>query len=157
MPNAAELRAAFAPLAQMVGEIDLSDPDGAKAMLDHTFPISALGELEALAKAAQSEGWLTPKKATETLTFGRLAKPAPDLGENSIDVVHMSGEGAAHTHPNGEVSICFNTAGDDPHFCGHPTGWVVLPPGSHHTPTVTGGTMLIFYFLPQGAMKWGAA
>ena len=67
----------------------------------------------------------------------------------------MSGAGAAHTHPNGEVSICFPTEGDPP-FEGYADGWVVKAPGSSHIPTVTGGKMLILYFLPEGAMEWGA-
>jgi hypothetical protein len=31
---------------------------------------------------------------------------------------------------------------------------VVFPPDSAHVPTVTGGRMLIVYFLPGGAVEW---
>ena len=37
-----------------------------------------------------------------------------------------------------------------PRFDGHGPGWLVYPPNSRHVPTVTGGRMLIAYFLPAG-------
>ena len=66
----------------------------------------------------------------------------------------MNGPGLAHTHPNGEIDLCFAMDGD-PRFDGHPEGWVVYGPGSWHVPTVTGGTMAILYFLPSGAIAFG--
>lgn len=155
MPTPPELIAALAPMARAVGELDLSDPAAATAALRRAFPPAGLPAVRAALLAANAEGWLAPKRATPTLTFGRLAKPAPELGGCSIDVVDMAGAGAGHTHPNGEVSLCFTTEGDA-RFVGHPEGWVVVPPGSHHVPEVTGGRMLIVYFLPGGAMVWDA-
>lgn len=159
MPTADEVRAALAPFARDVGTRDLSDPERARAALDAKFPLSGLGEVRAMLVAANAEGWLTPRRATDGLTFGRIAKPAPDLGGCSIDAVDMSGAGAPHRHPNGEVSLCFalpgsGPGGDDPRFVGFPEGWVVVEPGSRHVPEVTGGRMLIVYFLPGGAMVW---
>ncbi|MEZ4239631.1 MAG: DUF4863 family protein [Myxococcota bacterium] len=147
------LRAALAPLAERVATLDLADPEAAKAALDREHPVAGLGAVREALLAGRDAGWLVPKQATETLRFGRVAKPAADLGGCSIDAVDMAGAGAPHRHPNGEVSLCFATEGD-PRFVGSPEGWVVVGPGSRHVPEVTGGRMLIVYFLPGGAMEW---
>jgi hypothetical protein len=151
--DADRLIAALSPLTRYVSRLDLSDPSTAMADLDQTFPLDQIGRLRRAIETAHATGELTPRKATETLSFGRLAKPGPATHGLSIDVVDMEGAGAGHTHPNGEVSLCFATSGDA-RFVGHPEGWVVVPPGSHHIPEVTGGRMLIVYFLPDGAMEW---
>ena len=65
----------------------------------------------------------------------------------------MEGPAAGHTHTNGEINLGFRWSGD-PKFDGRPTGWVVFPPGSHHVPTVTGGEMLLLYFVPGGKVVW---
>lgn len=148
------LRTLLAPLAREVGSLDLRDPERVRAHLSEKFPLSP--DIRAAILEANGAGWLTPKRATDTLTFGRLAKPADDLGGCSIDAVDMVGAGAGHTHPNGEVSLCLAVEGD-PRFVGFPEGWVAVPPGSHHIPEVTGGRMVIVYFLPGGAMVWDAA
>lgn len=148
------LIAELSPLAAFVATLDLSKASEAQAALATTFPLASLAPVAALAREARDEGWLTPREATPTLRFGRLAKPSPSTHNLSIDVVDMSGAGAPHTHPNGEVSLCFTESGQ-PKFCGEPEGWVVVPPGSRHTPEVTDGHMLILYFLPEGAMTWG--
>lgn len=153
MPTLDTIRDALAPIAQAVGTLDLSAPEAAQQMLAERFPMSGLGAVRQLLLDANREGILTPKRATEALTFGRVAKPAPELGNCSIDAVDMAGAGAVHTHPNGEVSLCFAIEGD-PRFVGYPEGFVVVPPGSRHVPEVTGGRMVIVYFLPGGAMVW---
>ncbi|HJL17019.1 MAG TPA: DUF4863 family protein, partial [Sandaracinaceae bacterium LLY-WYZ-13_1] len=71
----------------------------------------------------------------------------------SIDCVHMDRPGPGHTHPNGEIDLCFAVRGE-PTFDGHPPGWTVYPPGSWHVPTVEGGVMDILYFLPGGAIRF---
>lgn len=92
-----------------------------------------------------------------TARFSRVAKPGqlgPDL---SVDVVSLEGPALAHTHPQGEVTLGFPSSGSDSGdvaFDGHPPGWVFMPPGSRHTPTVTGGRMDLLYFLPGGAVQW---
>lgn len=153
MPTQEEVRAALAPFARLVGGLDLADAAAITAELNRRHPASALGEVRAALVAARDEGWLTPREAGPALRFGRVAKPAEDLGGCSIDAVDMAGAGPAHLHPNGEVSLCFATEGD-PRFVGHPEGWVAVAPGSRHVPEVTGGRMLIVYFLPGGAMVW---
>ena len=52
------------------------------------------------------------------------------------------------------MSWCIPTEGS-PIFEGAGSGWVVLPPGSHHTPTVTDGRMVIVYWIPGGEVVWG--
>lgn len=141
------------PVTRTVAGLDLSDPQAAAALED-AWPPARRRPLAAALREARDAGWLTPKKASDTVSFGRVAKPSPETCDLSVDAVDMSGDAAAHTHPAGEVSLCLAEDGD-PRFCGHREGWVVVPPGSHHTPTVTGGRMLIVYFLPGGQMIWG--
>lgn len=149
-----QLVAALAPLAERIARLDLTDPQAAAATLEAEFPVARLGELDALFAAASSEGWLTPKRANDRITFGRLAKPGAGTMGLSVDVVDMDdGAGLPHTHPEGEVSLCFPRSGS-PTFEGCPRGWVVMPPGSRHVPTVSGGRMVIAYFLPKGSMIW---
>ena len=78
-----------------------------------------------------------------------------DLSGYSVDFVWMEGPAAGHTHTKGEINLGFAMSGK-PLFDGRPPGWVVFPPGSHHIPTVTGGEMLLVYFLPGGAGRVGS-
>ena len=90
------------------------------------------------------------------MQFARVIKPADDPAGCSVDAVFMeNAEGPAHTHPNGEIDLCFAVSGD-PRFDGAPEGWTVYPPGSWHVPTVEGGAMDILYFLPGGAIRFEA-
>ena len=154
MPSPEVLKAAMIPLAKLVSELDLSDPAGATDTLNERANPASLTAVEQLLLGAHREGWLTPKRATPTLTFGRLSKAVEETWNQSIDVVDIVGAGAEHTHPKGEVSFCIELDGT-PKFDGHGPGWVVYGPDSHHTPTVTDGRMLIVYFQPEGAIKWG--
>ena len=80
----------LAPMAQEVGRLDLTDPEEVRAHLSERFPLSALAEVRRMMVTGAAAGWLTPKRATETLTFGRLAKPSEELGGCSIDAVDMT-------------------------------------------------------------------
>ena len=93
------------------------------------------------------------ERGDDALKYSRLSKPEANPQQLSVDVVWMAGKGPRHRHTNGEVNLCFAVDGD-PRFDGQPEGWVVFEPGSAHVPTVTGGRMLIAYFLPGGAMEW---
>lgn len=148
-----DLLEALHPVLRDVSALDLSDPDGAAAALDENWPAHRRAELADLVRAARDAGWLTPRQASEHVAFGRVAKPSEQTFGLSVDAVDMAGAAIGHTHPLGEVSLCF---AEDPgaRFCGREEGWVVVAPGSHHVPEVTGGRMLILYFLPQGAMEW---
>ncbi|HRV82877.1 MAG TPA: DUF4863 family protein, partial [Planctomycetota bacterium] len=85
--------------------------------------------------------------------WGRVSKATPESLDFSIDVVLMDGAGPRHRHPGGEVDYCIALDGV-PTFDGRAPGWVVFGPDSVHIPTVAGGTMLIVYLLPQGAMEF---
>ena len=72
----------------------------------------------------------------------------------SVDVVDMQNlAGPHHTHPNGEIDLVMPIEGDAL-FDGRPAGWVVMPPGSAHRPTVSAGRALVLYLLPQGAIEF---
>ncbi len=150
--DAAALIERLSPLTSTIARLDLDAPD-AGGQLNAAHPLASLQDVIADLREARDAGWLTPKRATDTLTFGRLAKPAA-AGGFAIDVVDMQGEGAVHTHTLGEVNLCIAESGD-PRFDGQVEGWVVNAPGSRHIPTVTGGRMLIVYWLPNGAVVWG--
>lgn len=150
-----DLLEALHPVLRDVAALDLSRPDEAAAALEARWPAARRAPLGALVRAARDAGWLTPRRASDAVAFGRLARPSDATFALSVDAVDMTGPGAEHVHPQGEVSLCF---ADDPEarFCGHPEGWVVVGPGSRHVPEVTGGRMVILYFLPDGAMEWVA-
>ncbi len=150
--DAAALIERLAPLTSTIASLDLNDSD-AGAQLSAAHPLASLAQVITALREARDAGWLTPKRATDSLTFGRLAKPSAADGF-AIDVVDMQGEGAAHTHTLGEVNLCITESGT-PLFDGQGEGWVVNAPGSRHTPTVTGGRMLIVYWLPNGSVVWG--
>lgn len=146
-----EFNALLAPLAEALSTIDINDPATATAAVEKACPFD--GEtVTALREAAIAEidsEWLLPKEAGG-IRFGRVVR---DLSEFSVDAVLMSSPGPLHRHPNGEIDLCFATD-SDPQFDGKPEGWVVYEPGSQHIPTVTGGEMLILYFLPGGAIEF---
>lgn len=153
MPTPESVRDALLPMIRTAATLDLADPTAAEAAMERAHPFATLGDVGRLLAAARDEGWLTPKRATPELTFGRLSKAVPETLGFSIDVVDMAGAGGEHVHPNGEISLCFAESGD-PRFVGRPAGWVIVPPGSRHVPLVTGGRMLITYFLPGGAITF---
>lgn len=157
MPHSADrdaLLTTLVPICSAINGLDLADND-VETTLTRLFPptghtISHIGQQ---LNAAFAAGWLCPKE-NMGVKFGRVAKATPHTFNLSIDAVEMNGAGAPHTHPNGEVSLCFPLEGT-PTFESHTDGWVVMAPGSRHVPAVTGGRMLIIYFLPGGEMKWG--
>jgi hypothetical protein len=144
-----DLLATMAPLLRCLEGLRTDDPAGAEQALAHVDTTA----LEAALRDAHGAGWLTPREAAG-LRFGRLAKATPETSGFSIDVVDMSAAaGGAHTHPGGEFDLCFPLSGS-PRFDGRGCRWVVYPPGSRHVPTVTGGRMLIVYFLPGGGIHF---
>lgn len=141
------------PMSVVAG-VDPSDPDAARAALEAAYP-SGGDDARALrdAMVAAIEAGTLCERGDDTLKWSRLRKPEDNDHALSVDVVWMSAPGPKHRHPNGELNLCFAIDGD-PRFDGHPEGWVVFPPDSAHVPTVTGGRMLIAYFLPEGAMEF---
>lgn len=146
-----ELLAQAAPIAARLRELEATEPAVAEKAL-RGFPVSAF---EAALRAAHAEGWATPKEAGG-VRFGRVTRADPILSGFSLDVVEMNGPApGAHTHPLGEFDLSFALEGH-PRFDGRAPGWVVYPPGSRHVPTVTGGRMLIAYFLRGGEITFEA-
>jgi hypothetical protein len=142
------------PILEVLKDIDPSAPDAA-AQVTAALPLDDARVCAAreLVTSGLAGGWLAPREAGG-IRFGRVAKPNEDLHGFSIDAVEMDCAGPGHVHPNGEFDLSFSLVGD-PQFEGKGEGWVVLPPGSWHVPTVTGGRMGILYFLPGGAIEFG--
>lgn len=148
-----ELIARLEALLPSIDAVDATDAEAASAQLTahHPFDGEEVRAILELCTKGLDADWLTPHAAGAKVTFGRLAK---DMGGYAVDAVTMAdGSGRGHTHPRGEINMCFPLQGD-PRFDGHAPGWVVFAPGSHHVPTVTDGTMLFLYFTPGGEVVW---
>jgi len=150
------LIAALKPILDTLASLDTRDPVAALALLNERHPVDKLSEIAAYFRIGVEEGWLCDREAGE-VRYSRVAKASdPMSGNLSIDAVHMKGPGPGHTHPKGEFDLCFAVSGD-PRFDGNAPGWTVYPPNSWHVPTVSGGSMDILYFLPEGAMRFESA
>lgn len=148
-----DFRAALAALCTQIADRPLD------AALDdwlnrHHGPGSATYDtLKSGCEAGVAAGWLCQREGGG-IRYGRVFKPAEDLHGFSVDVVDMADiAGPHHTHPHGEIDLVMPQSGD-PRFDGRPAGWMVMPPGSAHPPTVTGGRALVLYLLPQGAIEF---
>ena len=139
---------ALGPVLDVVRAIDPADPD-ARQKLEYALPMEALQDLKSFIRKAVEEKVICERE-NGPVKWSRVAK---DLDGWSIDAVSMHTPGPGHTHPNGEIDLCFAIDGE-PEFDGHPEGWCVYPPGSWHVPTVSGGSMDILYFLPGGAIRF---
>ena len=98
-----------------------------------------------------NEGWLCPNPGRD-LSWGHVSD-AENANGFSIESVLMSNTGPGHVHPRGEIDLCFPLSGQ-PQFDGCSETWVVCSAQSWHIPTVTGGEMLILYFLPDGDIQF---
>lgn len=153
----------LAPILRTVAELPLDecrDAEGAAAIvarLEEAWPAAgetfrAVGET---LRRGVAEGWLCDRGEPEA-RFSRVAKATEATDDLSIDVVSLVGPALEHLHPRGEITMAYpaEAAADGSRFDGHPPGWVVMPAGSIHVPTVTGPRMLLLYFLPGGAVEW---
>jgi hypothetical protein len=125
--------------------------------LNAEYPASGPGytELANACRTGVAEGWLAEREAGG-IRYGRVFKALPDTDTHgfSVDVVHMNNiAGPHHVHPNGEIDLIVPL---DPGatFDGHEAGWCVYGPGSAHRPTVAGGSALVLYLLPEGAIEF---
>ena len=145
-----QFAALLEPLAARLQDVDVDAADAAVAVeTSAAFAGELVESIKAAAFANVDSDWLLPKEAGG-VRVGRVAK---DLCGFAIDAVLMSTPGPRHRHPNGEIDLCF-ARGGEPRFDGNPPGWVVYGRDSVHVPTVTGGEMLILYFLPGGAIDF---
>ncbi len=144
----------LAPLLDFCASLDLTNPAAARAALERKFPLDGpfLQSVRAALEAGVAAGALC-QRGEAPVKWSRVFKSSAESRGFSADAVLMSAPGPRHRHPNGEVDLCFATAGT-PAFDGNPPGWTVYPPDSAHIPTVTGGTMLILYLLPGGAIEF---
>jgi len=144
----------FQPLLDAAQGVDLSDAAKAEALLSER--LDPTGEAAAKLKAELLrllDAGEIANRGELPVKWGRAAKPGPESGGYSIDVVLMTGPGPKHRHPKGEVDYCIALEGE-PTFDGRKAGWVVMPEDSVHVPTVAGGKMLIVYLLPDGEMEF---
>jgi len=141
------------PMSRVAG-LDLTDAEAAARALEAAYPHDG-ADADALRRALVQavEDDVICDRGNDAIRYSRLAKPGATDHDLSVDFVWMTGPGIHHRHPKGEVNLCFAVEGD-PRFDGRPEGWVVFPPDTRHVPTVTGGRMLIVYFLPSGAVEW---
>ena len=144
----------FQPLLDAAHGLELTDPAAAEETLTARFDPQgeAAGELRTSLIALLESGAIAARGELP-VRWGRVAKASGESRDFSVDVVLMNGAGPEHRHPEGEVNYCIALEGS-PTFDGAPPGWVVKPPASTHVPTVEGGTMLIVYLLPQGAIEF---
>jgi hypothetical protein len=106
--------------------------------------------IQAACEAAIDDGWMCDQEYGG-IKFGRVIK---DVDGFSVDVVHMKDVvGPHHRHPKGEIDLIMPLEGDAK-FDNHGAGWVVYGPGSAHRPTVTDGTALVLYLLPDGEIDF---
>ncbi len=145
---------AFQPLLDAAQDLDLADANQAEAALRERFDPNGDVAQAMHAKLNQllADGEIANRGELPVM-WGRVAKPSPETRGFSIDVVLMTGPGPKHRHPRGEIDYCIALDGE-PTFDGRQPGWVVLPEGSVHVPTVSGGKMLIVYLLPDGEMEF---
>ena len=151
-----DLKSLLEPISRSIPELDLSDGAAAETALNERFPPDS-AEIAAIREAAFAalEAGEIAERGEPGMKWGRLSKPAETPGGSSIDVVYMSdSSGPPHTHTNGEVCLCLAES-DGATFEGRGDTWIVMPAGSRHVPTVAQGSMLILYWLPEGAVEGG--
>lgn len=110
-------------------------------------------DLRRACEAGVADGWLCDREGGG-IRYGRVFKPASDLGGFSVDVVDMADVvGPHHEHPGGEIDLIM-PVDEGAEFDGHPAGWLVYPPASAHRPTVSSGRAYVLYLLPEGQIKF---
>ncbi|MEK7486125.1 MAG: DUF4863 family protein [Planctomycetota bacterium] len=134
--------------------LNLEQPKQCKKSLEQQYSLENpfIQEVFRLAQSGINEGWIC-HKSNGNIRFSRVIKPEENEKRYAVDAVMMNGPGPKHTHPLGEIDLCFALEGT-PKFDGNPPGWTIYPPKSTHIPTVIEGKMLILYFLPEGQITF---
>lgn len=151
--NPIEFKALLAPVARQLAGRSLDAT--LQGDLNRLFPATGT-EFRAIfsgCRSAIAEGWMCSREAGG-IRYGRVIKPDPDLAHCSVDVVEMTDlAGPQHRHPHGEIDLIMPlTPGAT--FDGHASGWLVYGPDTSHSPTVAGGSALVLYLLPRGAIEF---
>lgn len=141
----------FSPIADLIASQPITADLQYK--LENTYPLSHpnIQMIKKLCQEGIRDGWIQ-MRGKPALQFCNLHRQNAQSSIR-IDMVDMTGVGPGHTHLSGEANLCFATEGR-PSFDGLLEGWVVKPPNSWHQPTVTGGRMLIIYFIPNGQIQF---
>ena len=114
---------------------------------------AAFRDISAACREAIAAGWMCNREAGG-IRYGRVIKPGPAMHGFSVDVVEMDSlAGPHHRHPNGEIDLIMPLS-PSAKFDGRGAGFLVYPPGSAHSPTVTGGKALVLYLLPDGSIEF---
>lgn len=149
----AEFRQQIAEFATQLAGRALDAELDAWLNTEHGVGSSSYERLKQSCQAGVAAGWLCEREGGG-IRYGRIFKPAPDLGGFSVDVVDMKDiAGPHHAHPTGEIDLIM-PIDDGAQFDGRPAGWLVCPPGSAHRPTVSGGRALVLYLLPEGRIEF---
>ncbi|MBT4938638.1 MAG: DUF4863 family protein [Rhodospirillaceae bacterium] len=122
------------------------------AELNENFPAGsdAVKNIQSACEAAIDDGWMCDQEYGG-IKFGRVIK---DLDGFSVDVVHMKDVvGPHHRHRKGEIDLIMPIEGAAK-FDNHGAGWVVYGPETAHRPTVTDGTAVVLYLLPDGEIEF---
>ena len=120
---------------------------------EHGVGSNTYQQLRQSCEQGVAEGWLCDREAAG-IRYGRIFKPADDLGGYSVDVVAMDSIiGPHHRHPLGEIDLIM-PLDEAAEFDGRGAGWLVYPPGSAHCPTVSEGRALVLSLLPQGSIEF---
>ena len=148
-----KLRAQIAALTEQLAGRALDAQLDAWLNREHGAGSATYDGLKASCEAGVAAGWLCNREGGG-IRYGRIFKPAADLHGFSVDVVDMTDiAGPHHLHPHGEIDLVMPLQGAAT-FDGRGAGWVVMPPGSAHRPTVASGRALVLYLLPQGAIEF---
>ncbi len=148
-----KFRAQIARLTAQIADRPLDAELDAWLNREHGAGSTTFAELKASCEAGVADGWLCNREGGG-IKYGRIFKPADDLHGFSVDVVDMADiAGPHHLHPNGEIDLVMPLEGAAT-FDGRPAGWVVMPPGSAHRPTVSQGRALVLYLLPAGKIEF---
>jgi 2-hydroxylaminobenzoate mutase len=154
MPTRDDVLEALRPVIDAIAALPHEAPDAAQARLTRDLPLDGpvLRRVRDVLRAAVAAGTVCDR-ANGSVRFSRLLRADAGRGY-SVDLVHMAGTGGAHTHPAGEIDLCF-AIDAGARFDGQGEGWTVYAPNSWHVPTVDGGAMDIVYFLPPVAIEFG--
>jgi hypothetical protein len=151
--SAEQFRTQIAQLTSQIAGRPIDASLDAWLNAEHGAGSASYAQLKASCEAGVAEGWLANREGGG-LRYGRIFKPAEDLGGFSVDVVDMQDiAGPHHAHPNGEIDLIM-PIDEGALFDGRPAGWLVCPPGSAHRPTVSNGRALVLYLLPAGSIEF---
>ncbi len=108
-----------------------------------------------LCQSAIEDGWMCENEHGG-VKYGRVLEASPATNGFSVDVVQMTDmKGPYHGHPGGEIDMIM-PIDNDAQFDGMGAGWLVYDAASAHYPTVSGGSAVVLYLLPGGAIDFKA-